>query len=236
MKAVLLAAGEGLRLGGVTADRPKPMIEIGGRPILEHNVRLLASYGIKDLIINLHYLPEVVTQHFGDGASLGVRITWSHEPTLLGTAGAVKKVADQLTATFLVIYADNLTTCDLGKLLEFHKRKQGVGTVALFHRENATASGIAELDSNERVVRFLEKPKPEEIFSPWVNAGLLVLEPAVLDWIPADRASDFGREVLPSVLAAGQPLYGYRMSEGLWWVDSPEDLERTQRQFVPETK
>ena len=231
MKAVLLAAGEGLRLGGVTADRPKPMIEIGGRPILEHNVRLLASHGIKDLIINLHHRPETVIRHFGDGASLGVRITYSHEPTLLGTAGAVKKVADQLTDTFLVIYADNLTDCDLRKLLEFHRRKRGVGTIALFHRENATASGIAELDADDRVLRFLEKPRPEEIFSPWVNAGILVLEPEVVDLIPAGRASDFGREVLPSVLAAGNPLYGYRMSEGLWWVDSPEDLERTRREF-----
>lgn len=231
MKAVLLAAGEGLRLGGVTADRPKPMIEIAGRPILEHNVRLLASYGIKDLIINLHHRPEVVVHHFGDGDSFGVHITYSHEASLLGTAGAVKKVADQLTATFLVIYADNLTDCDLCKLLEFHQRKQGVGTIALFHRENATASGIAELDANDRVLRFLEKPRPEEVFSPWVNAGILVLEPGVMDSIPPGRASDFGREVLPSVLAAEQPLYGYRMSEGLWWVDSPEDLERTRRQF-----
>jgi len=231
MKAFLLAAGEGLRLGAVTADRPKPMIKISGRPILEHNIRFLASHGIHDLIINLHYRPEIVTNHFGDGAPFGVRITYSHEPQLLGTAGAVKKVADQLTSTFLVMYADNLTDCDLGKLLEFHRRKGGVGTVALFYRENATASGIAELDANDRIVRFLEKPKAEEIFSPWVNAGLLVLEPAVLDWIPVGKASDFGREILPAVLAAGLPLYGYRMSEGLWWVDSPEDLERTRRQY-----
>jgi NDP-sugar pyrophosphorylase family protein len=231
LKAVLLAAGEGLRLGTVTADIPKPMIEIGGRPILEHNVRLLASYGIQDLIINLHHRAEAVLHHFGDGASLGVRITYSHEPILLGTAGAVKKVADQLTDTFLVIYADNLTDCDLRKVLQFHRRKQGVGTIALFHRENATASGIAELDANDRVLRFLEKPRAEEVFSPWVNAGILVLEPVVIDWIPAGRASDFGRDVLPAVLAANQPLYGYRMSEGLWWVDSPEDLERTRRQF-----
>ena len=231
MKAFLLAAGEGLRLGAVTADRPKPMIQIAGRPILEHNIRFLAGHGIHDLIINLHYRPEIVTKHFGDGTPFGVHITYSQEPALLGTAGAVKKVADQLTATFLVMYADNLTDCDLGKLLEFHRRKGGVGTVALFYRENATASGIAELDANDRIVRFLEKPKPEEIFSPWVNAGLLVLEPAVLDWIPVGKASDFGREVLPAVLAAGLPLYGYRMNEGLWWVDSPEDLERTQRQY-----
>jgi NDP-sugar pyrophosphorylase family protein len=231
MKAILLAAGEGLRLGSTTADRPKPMIEIGGRPILEHNVRLLAGYGIHELIINLHYRPEMIVQHFGDGASFGVRITYSHEPTLLGTAGAVRKIADQLTDTFLVFYADNLTDCDLRRLIDFHRRKGGCGTIALFHRENATASGIAELDDNDRILRFLEKPRREEIFSSWVNAGMLVLEPSVIPLIPNDHASDFGRDVLPALIQSNQGLFGYRMSEGLWWVDSPEDLERTRRQF-----
>ena len=231
MKAVLLAAGEGLRLGAVTVDRPKPMLEVGGRPILEHNVRLLARHGIQELIINLHHCSEVIVRHFGDGASLGVRITYSHEPTLLGTSGAVKKVADHLTGTFLVMYGDNLTNCDLSGLIDFHNRKRGMATIALFYRENATVSGIAELDVDDRVVRFLEKPRVDDIFSPWVNAGILVMEPAVLDFVPAGRASDFGREVLPTLLAADQPIYGYKMTEGLWWVDSPEDFERTRRQF-----
>jgi NDP-sugar pyrophosphorylase family protein len=231
MKAVLLAAGEGLRLGSTTADRPKPMIEIGGRPILEHNVRLLAGYGIHELIINLHYRPEIIVQHFGDGTSFGVRITYSHEATLLGTAGAVKNVANHLTETFLVFYADNLTDCDLRRLIDFHSGKRGCGTIALFHRENATASGIAELNADDRILRFVEKPRREEIFSSWVNAGMLVLEPSVIPLIPNDRPSDFGRDVLPSLIQSDQGLFGYRMSEGLWWVDSPEDLERTRRQF-----
>ncbi len=230
MKALLLAAGEGTRLGPATAHRPKPMLEIAGRPILEHNVRLLARHGISELIINLHYRPEMIREHFGDGRSFGVNITYSWESSLLGTAGAAKNVAGQLTETFLVIYADNLTTCDLSRLCAYHKDKAAIATVALFYRENATASGVAEADANGRVLRFIEKPASHEVFSPWVNAGILVLEPAVLDFIPVGRPTDFGREVLPALIAAQQPLYGYKMSEGLWWVDSPEDLERTRQQ------
>ncbi len=228
---MLLAAGEGRRLGSMTLDRPKPMLEIGGMSILEHNIRLLYRHGIREIIINLFHCPEAITQRFGDGASLGVQITYSHEPALLGTAGAVKKVSNQFTGTFLVMYADNLTTCDLNQMTEFHKSKGGIAAVALYYRERAIASGIAELDANDRILRFLEKPRIEEIFSPWVNAGILIMEPAILDFIPDNQASDFGREILPALLAAHQPIFGYRMTEELWWVDSPEDLERTRSLF-----
>lgn len=231
MKAMILAAGEGRRLGTTTMDRPKPMIEVGGQPILEHTIRLLSRYGVREIIINLHHCPEVVTGYFGDGSSLGVDIQYSHEVSLLGTAGAVKNVAQYLTETFLVIYGDNLTTCQFDRMIEFHRAKNGVATMALFHRENATASGIAELDSDDRIVRFVEKPRAGEVFSSWVNAGMMVLEPAVLGFIPSGGASDFGKEILPALLAGGDPVYGYRMTEGLWWVDSPEDLERTTREF-----
>jgi NDP-sugar pyrophosphorylase family protein len=223
---MLLAAGKGQRLAPFTDSIPKPMMEIEGKPILEYGVRLCAHYGIPELVINLHHCPEVITGYFGDGSSWGVQIAYSHEPVLLGTAGAVKKVAGAFTDTFLVLYGDNLTTCDLRRLIAFHRQKGGAATVALFYREIATASGIAELDENDRVVRFLEKPQPEDVFSPWVNAGILVLEPEVLNSIPEDLPYDFGREVLPSLLASGASVYGYRMTEGLWWADSPEDLER----------
>jgi NDP-sugar pyrophosphorylase family protein len=215
----------------MTLDRPKPMLEIGGRPILEHNVRFLSRYGIRELVVNLHHCPEAITEYFGDGSAWGVQISYAHEPALLGTAGAVANVRQHFDETFAVMYGDNLTTCDLGRLIDFHRRKGGIATVALFHREDATSSGIAEIDAEDRILRFLEKPRPDEIFSRWVNAGVLIMEPPVLDFIPKGCASDFGRDVLPALLAAGQSVYGYRMNEKLWWVDSLEDLERTQRSF-----
>lgn len=228
MKAMLLAAGEGRRLRPLTCHLPKPMIRVGGRPILEYNVQFLAQHGIHELVINLHHCPEVVTNYFEGGERWGASITYSYEPELLSTAGAVRKVAHLFSETFLVVYGDNLTTCDLGRLCADHRSKGGMGTMALHHREDVTASGIVGLDEADRITRFLEKPRPSEVFSHWVNAGLLVLEPEVLDHIPSDRPSDFGRDVLPALLECDQTLYGYRMSEPLWWIDTPADYERLQ--------
>src|ERR1700736_5588336 len=227
-KAMLLAAGEGRRLRPFTDDRPKPMIAIGGRPILEHTVRLLARYGVRDIAINLHYHPESIVNHFGDGARFGVRIRYSRESELLGTARAVKKLESFFDEPFLVVYGDNLTDIDVERFSRFHRSNHAIATIALFTRENATDSGIVGVTEDGRVTRFLEKPKSDEIFSNWVNAGMLVAEPGILEYIPASGPSDFGRDVLPALLAAGLPVFGYRMTENLYWIDSPEDYQRTQ--------
>ena len=181
MKAIILAAGKGERLRPLTEQMPKPMISIAGRPILEYNIRLLASHGIREIVINLHHCPEVVADYFGDGHAWGVSITYSYEPVLLGTAGAVKNVEAFFDDTFLVMYGDNWSTCDISQLRSFHSKKDGMGSVALFHRDDPTASGIVGLGLGDRICRFLEKPEPHQVFSHWVNAGLLILEPQVFN-------------------------------------------------------
>lgn len=226
MKAMILAAGEGSRLRPLTADVPKPMLPLYGRPILEHGIRLLVAHGVREIVINLHYHPEAITEYFGDGTRWDASIRYSYEPHLLGTAGAVRKVSDFFDASFLVLYGDNLTDCHIGRLCSFHKARRGMATVALFQRENSTASGIAELGEDDRITRFVEKPSADAIFSHWVNAGILVLEPQVLGMVPPHRPYDFGRDVLPDLLARGFPVYGYRMCESLWWIDTPEDYHR----------
>jgi NDP-sugar pyrophosphorylase family protein len=225
---MLLAAGKGTRLRPLTETVAKCMIEIAGKPVLEHHIEWLRQYGVRDLVINLHYLADAVTHHFGDGSRLGVRIQYSYEEELLGTAGAVKKVEPFFDAPFFIWYADNLSTCCLDRLWAFHQAKGGQVTMALHHRDDPTQSGIVGLDETQRITRFLEKPKIEEIFSHWVNAGIFVLDPAVLDQVPAHVARDFGRDIFPKLLEDGVALYGYRMSadEGLWWIDTARDLER----------
>ncbi len=235
---MILAAGQGTRLWPLTEHTPKCMVPIGGKPLLEHTIVWLRKYGVTDLIINLHHLPHMVTDYFGDGQKLGVKITYSVEEEALGTAGGVKNVAwffdgpfgPAQGRPFFVWYGDNLSTCRLDRLWEFHRAKGGIATIALHYREDPTQSGIVGLDENDRVVRFLEKPQPEQVFSHWVSAGIFVLEPGVLDFIPADRPSDFGQDIFPALLAEGASLYGYRMSggEGLWWIDTPQDLERVR--------
>jgi len=229
-KAMLLAAGTGTRLQPLTHDISKCMVPIGGRPILEHNIEALRNFGVTDLIVNLHHLSESVSNYFGNGEKWGVRLSYSFEQELLGTAGAVKKNEEFFDGPFFVWYGDNLSTIRLDRLWALHHEKHATATIALFHRPDPTNSGIVAIDNNNRITRFLEKPRTDQIFSNWVNAGILVLEKDVLERIPAGVVIDFGRDVLPDLVNVGGPVYGYHMSpdECLWWIDTLADLERVQ--------
>ena len=232
---MLLSAGEGSRLRPLTLDRPKPMLPIGGVPVLERNVRLLAEHGAERIVINLHYHPDAITTHFGDGARFGVEIVYSFEDTLLGTAGGLRRAQRWLGEEFFLVYGDNLATCDLTALLAQHRRHDAVVTMALYQREDPTQSGIVGLDAHDRIVRFLEKPRPDQVFSHWVNAGYLVANEAIFERIPPDGVvSDFGHDVFEPLIATGRPVYGYRMGarEQLWWIDTLADYERTARAFA----
>ncbi|MGC8484336.1 MAG: nucleotidyltransferase family protein [Candidatus Baltobacteraceae bacterium] len=234
MKALLLAAGRGERLRPLTDSCPKPMIEIGGKPILQHNVELLVEAGIHDIVINLHHSPEAIVKVFGDGQRLNARIQYVREERLLGTSGALRNAAGLLgSGDCLVVYSDNLSTIDLRKLIALHKERKADLTMALYHRLDTGASGIVAVNGDGRVTRFLEKPSKEESFSNWVNAGYYVVAPSVVQMIPETTPSDFARDVFPKMLNKKARLFGYRMTEKLWWIDSMEDYRRTQREFSP---
>jgi NDP-sugar pyrophosphorylase family protein len=228
VKGFILAAGEGRRLRPYTDSRPKPMIEIGGRPLLEYNVRALAEAGITRIFINTHYRPEVIERYFGNGDRFGVQITYLYEPVLLGTAGALLPIADEFDSRFIVLYGDNVTDCDLTAVIARHDAAAAFVTIASFYRDDVLGSGIVDIDDDGFIVRFLEKPRPDEVFSHWVNAGIMVAEPGVLNAIPRGRSSDFGQDVLPALLGRGARLAAYRMHEHLWWIDSVADYERAR--------
>jgi len=207
------------------------MIEIAGKPILRYNLALLARAGVAEAVVNLHYRPESIRGVLGTRSD-GIDLTYAYEPELLGTAGAARNVAAFLRpGDFIVVYGDNLSTIDLAALASLHRERDADVTLAVFHRDDVGASGIVGVEPGGRVTRFLEKPREDEIFSHWVNAGYLVAKPHVLDDIPAEGPSDFGRDVLPGLLARGARIYGYRMNERLWWIDSPADYERTVAEF-----
>lgn len=208
------------------------MIEIGGKPVLQYNIELLLRAGIREAIVNLHYRPEAITDYFGDGRSFGLTLSYSFEPELLGTAGAARNVAAFLrNENFLVIYADNVSSIDLAALTALHRERDADLTVAAYRREDPAGSGILDFDDDGRVARFAEKPGEHEVFSRWVNAGYLVARSSILDRIPDGRTSDFGRDVIPSLIADGARVYAYRMTEPLWWIDSVADYERTKAAF-----
>src|SRR3990172_1587633 len=233
MKAMILAAGQGTRLAPLTDSLPKCMIPIGGRPVLEHTLIGLRSHAVSEVIINLDHQPDVIPAYFGDGSRWGMRLTYSLENELLGTAGGVKHAARFFDGPFLVVYGDNLSTCDLSRLARKHQELGAMATMSLYRRDDPSSGGIAEVNAEDRIVRFVEKPSPAGVFSNWVNAGIYVLNPEILGLIPAGQPCDFGRETFPRLLAEGRALWGYRVQgeEGLWWIDTPADLERVRRAF-----
>jgi NDP-sugar pyrophosphorylase family protein len=224
MRAFVLAAGVGSRLRPYTDGCPKPMLQIAGAPILWYHLTALARARIEDVTLNLHYLPDVVRAYVGDGSRWKLRVRYSEEPQLLGTAGALLPVAAQLNGgTFAIVFGDNIIDVDIPDVLDFHRRRGGVATIVLAHRDDVSQSGVAELDERDRITRFIEKPLPAATPSHHVNAGFVLAEPRLLAAIPEHRPSDLGRDVFPSLLERGEMLYGYRSKGRLWWFDRTED-------------
>jgi NDP-sugar pyrophosphorylase family protein len=231
MKAVLLAAGKGTRLRPLTDEMPKVMIPIAGKPILEHHVEHLAGTGIREIFINLHYLPDRITSHFGDGQKWGVRIRYSFEPEIMGTAGAVKKLEAELRgAPFLVVYGDNFSEFDFADFISWSEKAGGLGTVAVFEKEDVAGSGVVDIGSGGRIVRFLEKPAPNEVLSHWVNAGIYRLSDDILDDIPLGY-SDFGHDIFPEAIERGRKLFAYRSKEPVWAIDHLELLDELSQRL-----
>jgi len=230
MRAMVLCAGFGTRLGDLTRETPKPMLLLEGRPMLEYIIRHLAGQGFDQVAINLHFVPEIVQNYFGDGSKWNVKITYSYEPELLGTAGGVKQMAEFLCQddAFLIQYGDVLTDQDFQSMLKYHHQKQALATL-LLHKRSSSNSMVC-LDEESRITRFLERPMKEEcqgVTSSWVNSGVAICSPAILNEIPADKPCDLPRDVY-SRLAGNGNLYGFLLSGYRCAVDSPERLEQAR--------
>ncbi len=216
MRAVLMAGGSGTRLRPLTCDLPKPMVPILNRPIAEHIINLLKRHDITEIVATLHYLPDAMRDYFQDGSDFGVQITYSvEEDQPLGTAGCVKNIAELLDETFLVISGDSITDFDLTAAIEFHKQQKSKATLILTRVPNPIEFGVVITDEEHRICRFLEKPSTSEIFSDTVNTGAYILEPEVLEYLPANTESDFSKDLFPLLLAKGEPMYGY-IAQGYW--------------------
>ena len=235
MKAMVLAAGAGSRMGELTRDCPKPMLQVQGKPILEHILRNLARHGFREVVLNLFHHPHLIEAHFGDGSAFGLSITYLHEPRLLGTAGSARNAASFLRGPdpFLLHYGDVLTDQDLGAMVAAHQAKHAQATLLLHQR--ATSNSVVVMAEHGRITRLLERPTPAEraqVDSTWVNSGVYLLEPAVLDRISPEGLQDFPRDVFPGLIEEGRvfgfPLSGYRCA-----IDSPERLERARAEFSP---
>jgi mannose-1-phosphate guanylyltransferase/phosphomannomutase len=215
MKAVVMAGGEGSRLRPLTINRPKPMVPIVNKPVMEHVLDLLKRHGIRDVIVTVQYLASVIQDAFGDGSGLDMNISYSIEEVPLGTAGSVKHAQEQLDETFLVISGDALTDFDLTRILESHRANQAKATLTLYHVPNPLEYGVVITDEAGRIRQFLEKPGWGEVFSDTVNTGIYVLEPSIFDYYEGGKPVDFSQDVFPQLLAKGDALFGY-VADGYW--------------------
>lgn len=217
MKAMILAAGVGSRLEPLTRNLPKPLVPIVNKPVMEHIIELLREHGVDEVVMNIHYLGHMIRDYFGDGSRYKVKIHYSEEERLWGTAGGVKRVASHFDDTFLVVGGDDLADIDITKLVAFHKRNRAIATIALSLVEDPSQFGIALANERGRITRFLEKPKTEAIFSNSANTGVYVFEPEILDLIPSNEVYDFGMHVFPKLLQLRKPFYGYLTAS--YWSD-----------------
>ncbi len=220
-KAVILAGGKGTRLRPLTYAVPKPLLPINERPMLEHIILHLKNHGIREFIITVGYLGYQIKNYFRDGSDFGVKIEYAEEKEPLGTAGCLLPIKDKLTETFLLYGGDNVTTMDISKFLEFHKKAGGIVTVALSEIEIPIEYGVVEFDENNVIQRFREKPKLR--FN--TVTMIMAVEPRIFEYIEPGF-SNITDHVFPKLLEAGEKIMAYPFRD--FWLDvgRPDDYQK----------
>jgi mannose-1-phosphate guanylyltransferase/mannose-1-phosphate guanylyltransferase/phosphomannomutase len=229
MKAMVLAAGLGTRLRPITYAMPKPMVPVLNRPVMEHAARLLARHGFAEAIANLHWFPETIEGHFGDGSAFGIDLSYSREEQLLGTAGGVRNAGGFLGDSFLVVAGDALTDIDFEAMRKFHDSHDGVATVATKRVPDTDQYGVVIAGGDGRIQGFQEKPDPAEALSDLANTCIYMFRAEVFDFFPTpgtskaagpedpDDFADWAMDVFPALLEGDAPFYSHEI--GAYWND-----------------
>ncbi len=223
---VILAGGFGKRLRPLTIDRPKPLVEVAGRPIIEWQILHFRNLGYTDFVILAGYKWEKLVEHLGSGRRLGVKIAYVVEDEPLGTGGAIKNASHILASEdyFIVVNGDIITNLDVNRLVERLKAdKQVIGVIALVPLRSPY--GIVEVDASDKILKFIEKPTLDY----WINAGVYAFKPEVLEWLP--EKGDIERKGFPELAEHGR-LMGVRFHEVFWRsIDTIKDVEEAARQL-----
>lgn len=217
MKSIILVGGEGTRLRPLTYSVVKSMVPVVNKPFIEHVISRLAQHNVKEIILAMGYKPDSIFKYFENKPEMDVKLTYSLEEKPLGTAGAVKHASWHIGETLFVLNGDVFSDIDYTGMLNFHKQKKAQATIALTYVEDPTQFGVVETAEDGRVKRFIEKPKWEDVTSHWINAGVYLLEPEVLDYIPENTFYMFEKGVFPGMLEKGEPVYAY--TSKAYWID-----------------
>ena len=217
---MILAAGFGTRLKPLTIGLPKPMFPVLNRPLLEHTLQFLSSQGIQDIIVNVHHLPEKIIEYFGDGKDFGVRLQFSREEEILGTAGGLKKAQSFLEKeTFLVLNSDVLADINFDSVLKFHKEKNSCLTLVVRQDDEPEKYRPIHLADDCRINRFVDA----SIKHPTINiqrvmfTGIQIMEPEIFSRIPANKFCGTTEDIFPTMIEKGLPVYGHLHEK--YWID-----------------
>ncbi len=210
--AFILAGGKGTRMRPITHEIPKPLILVHERTLLEHSFDLFKKYNVKNIILAIGHMGDKIKAAMGNGRKFGVNISYVEEKEPLGTAGPLKMAREMLTETFIACNADELKDLDLQDMYLFHKESKAMVTIALWSVDDPSAYGVARLQGN-KILEFVEQPKRENAPSNFINAGLYIMEPEVLNYIP-DGFAMLEKDVFPKLAREGK-IYGYPFS-GQW--------------------
>jgi NDP-sugar pyrophosphorylase family protein len=223
-QAVILAAGFGTRLRPLTDTIPKAMIPLAGKPLLLHHIEQLKKHGVVDIYINLHYLPNVITDYFGDGSKFGVHITYALEaPDILGTAGGVKNFENKLQDNFFVIYGDVFSLVDYTKMAhEFLTKEEPIAMGIIGETNHPMDSDLVEIHDNGQFIKIHAKPHavlPENYYS---MQALFIFNKEIFSTIPVNQYYEIDHHVLPNLLEKGVKIYAYRTADYLKDIGTPE--------------
>ena len=223
MKAVVMAGGFGTRIQPLTNSRPKPMLPIVNKPMMEHTMMTLKDLGITEFIVLLYFKPEIIKDYFGDGSDFGIKITYVVPDDDYGTAGAVKLAQEYIgDENFIIISGDLVTDFDFQKIFDYHAEKKSKLTITLTSVDNPLEFGVVIANEEGKIEKFLEKPSWGEVFSDTINTGIYIIEPEILDYIPKNENYDFGKDLFPNLMREGIDLMAGH-SEGYWRdVGNPE--------------
>jgi histidinol-phosphate phosphatase family protein len=238
-QAIIIAGGMGTRLKARLGDLPKPLIPIGGKPLLVHQIELARRYGFRDIIVFACYRPDLIEAELKDGSRWGVRVRYELEKTPLGTAGAVLAGLSALSERFLVFYGDTMVNVDLGRIWDRHASSGANATLLLHPNDHPLDSDLVETDERGWITAFHNRPHPSDrFFQNLVNAGLYVINKAALaDWAKDPGgvgAMDFGKDLFPAMLRAGQRLLGYNTPEYIKDIGTPERYDRVSAEYASE--
>jgi mannose-1-phosphate guanylyltransferase len=231
---MLLAGGLSTRLYPLTKAVPKPLVPVAGVPNAVHVIKYLKSYGYDEIAINVHYLADAITASLGDGSAFGVRLEYLHEPTLMGSAGALKPLEGFFgNETFVVVGCDDLTDLPLDRIVAMHARTRAIATIGLVTRDAVDQYGVVVTGDDGRITGFQEKPAPGTERSKLVNTGIYVFSPQIFARIPAGTFYDFGKQVFPELLADGLPFYGFDAKDAYWCdIGTPGEYRRASDDVV----